>query len=149
MTADRFKRFSVQAGFGLVEVMVAMVVLAVGMLGIGAALTNTLKNNQSAMLHTQAALQASAALEAMRADKAGAVIGRYNLTEWTCAAPSDDNPQGAALASWMGSLKRNLGPDACGTITCTNLSCQVGVRWDDSGSMSGNEMQTYRVATRL
>lgn len=149
MTADAFRARRVQAGFGLVEAMVAMLVLAVGMLGIGAALTNTLKNNQSAALHTQASLQASSAMEIMRADKDGAVIGRYNLTEWTCNPPSDDNDQGAALAGWMGALKQNLGPDACGAITCTNLGCSVGVRWDDSGSMSGNDMQVFRLNSRL
>lgn len=142
-------RARVQAGFGLVEAMVAMLVLAIGLLGIGAALTNTLKNNQSAALYTQASLGASTAMELLRADKDGAVIGRYNLTEWTCNAPSDDNPQGAALAGWMNSLKQNLGPDACGTISCTNLECSVGIQWDDSGALAGNQTQEYRLTTRL
>lgn len=138
-----------QAGFGLVEVMVALLVLAVGMLGIGAALTTTLQNNQSAMLHNQAAFQAQAALDLLRANKAGAVIGRYDLSRWTCQAPSDDNPEGAALAAWMDGLKDNLGPGACGAIACTNLGCSVEVRWDDSGDLAGEVVQSYRLDTRL
>lgn len=149
MNVDSAPKYRVQAGFGLVEALVALLVLAVGMLGIGAALTNTLKNNQSAATHTQASLLASSAMEIMRADKNGAVIGRYNLTEWTCNPPSDDNAQGAALSGWMGSLKQNLGPDACGAITCSNLECSVGVRWDDSRSLSGEQLQEYRITSRL
>lgn len=138
-----------QTGFGLVEVMVAMLVLAIGMLGIGAALSNTLKNNQSAVFHTQASTQASTVMEALRGDKSGAVIGRYNLTEWTCNPPSDDNPQGEALARWMESLKGNLGPDACAAINCSNLECSVGVRWSDTGTLSNGQTQVLRLTSRL
>lgn len=138
-----------QGGFGLVEAMVAMLLLAVGLLGIGAALSNTLKNNQSAVLYTQASTQASTVMEVLRGDKSGAVIGRYNLTEWTCNPPSDDNPQGEALARWMGSLKGNLGPDACATISCSNLECSVGVRWNDTGTFSSGQAQELRLTSRL
>lgn len=137
------------AGFGLIEVMIAVLVLAVGMLGVGATLTATLRNNQSAMHRTQAAIQAQAAMDMMRADKPNAVIGRYNLTSWTCNAPADDNPQGAVLASWMGAIKRELGPDACGRINCSNLSCAVDVRWDDSRGQGGNAAQVYSISSRL
>lgn len=156
MTADSFRSSPLpcrlapsQRGFGLIEAMVAMLVLAAGLLGIGAALATTLKNNQSAALYTQASTQASTLMEILRGDKSGAVIGRYNLTEWTCNPPSDDNPQGEALANWMASLKGNLGPDACAAITCSNLECSVGVRWNDTGTFSSGAQQELRLTSRL
>lgn len=138
-----------QSGFGLIEVMIAVVILAIGLLGVGATLAVTLRNNQSSMHRTQASIQAHAAMDMMRADKANAVIGKYNLSSWTCDAPSDDNSQGAALASWMGALKSELGPDACGRIVCSNLLCSVDVKWDDSRGMEGEQEQTFSIASRL
>lgn len=138
-----------QTGIGLIEIMIAVLVLAIGMLGVGATLTTALRNNQSSMHRTQASIQAHAAMDMMRADKAHAVIGQYNLTQWTCNAPSSDNAPGAGLAAWIGTIKRELGPDACGRINCSNISCSVDVRWDDSRGMAGNREQTYGIVSRL
>lgn len=149
MFSNRGKPGISQSGFGLIEVMISVLILAIGLLGVGATLAVTLRNNQSSMHRTQASIQAYAAMDMMRADKSNAVIGKYNLTSWTCDAPSDDNAQGAALASWIGALKSELGPDACGKITCSNLLCSVEVRWDDSRGLDGKEEQTVGIASRL
>lgn len=74
-------RSSRAAGFTLVEVLIALVVLAVGMLGIGAMLLNGLQSSRTALQRTQAVALASDLGDRIRANRtAGAA---YALTAGT------------------------------------------------------------------
>jgi type IV pilus assembly protein PilV len=57
------------AGFTLVEVLIAMLVLAIGLLGLAALQINSLRNNQSAYNRTQATLLAYEMADRMRTNK--------------------------------------------------------------------------------
>ena len=147
--AEGFHRFRDQRGVGLIETLVAVLVLAIGVLGVGAMLMTSLRNNQSSMERTQAVIQTSAMMDVMRANKAEAIIGRYNLSSWTCNAPAADNPVGASQNAWLGAVKAELGPQSCGRILCSSLACEVHVRWNDSRGASGNDQQVYTLRSRL
>jgi type IV pilus assembly protein PilV len=58
-------------GFTLIEVLIAMVILAVGLLGLAALQASSLKNNQSAYYRSQATQLASDIADRMRANMAG------------------------------------------------------------------------------
>jgi type IV pilus assembly protein PilV len=60
-----------QAGFSIVEVMVAMVVLAVGMLGMASLYVTTLRSSGSAMSRLQAVNLASDLADRIRANRFG------------------------------------------------------------------------------
>lgn len=62
------------AGFTLIEVLVAMVVLALGLLGLAAVQTTSLRNNQSAYFRSQATQLAYDITDRMRTNK----LGNYN-----------------------------------------------------------------------
>lgn len=67
-----------QEGASLIEVLVSMTVLAVGILGIGAMQTSTLKSNQNSYMRTQAVFHANDIVERMRSNIQGVEAGNYN-----------------------------------------------------------------------
>lgn len=71
-------RLKAQRGASLIEVLVSMTVLAVGILGIGAMQTSTLKSNQNSYMRTQAIFHANDIVERMRSNAQGVQAGNYD-----------------------------------------------------------------------
>lgn len=65
-------------GFSLVEVLVALLVLSIGLLGLAALQTTGLKFNQQSYQRTQATLQAYDMLDRIRANPLGKTAGKYS-----------------------------------------------------------------------
>lgn len=139
-----------QSGVGLIEVMVAVVVLSFGMLGLAAMQALALRNSQSALERSQAVVHAYAMFDAMRANRAAALIGRYDIP-MTCAAPDAGDLIANDLRRWITAMRqdRALGRSACGRISCGSLACTVTVQWDDSRGAGGNAAHQVRTTTRL
>lgn len=137
-------------GFSLIEVLVAMLVLALGMLGIAAMQAVSLKNSQSSFERSQGVLETYSILDAMRANRPAAIIGQYDLADWTCDPPDATTLATTDLSQWINSLQANLNPSACGKIACNSAGCLIEVRWDDSRGKSGTgeNLQQYVVQTR-
>lgn len=68
-----------QAGLTLIEVLIAVVVLAIGLLGIAGLQSAALANNLISYQYTQASTIAQAMLERMRANRDGVLAGSYSL----------------------------------------------------------------------
>lgn len=66
------------AGFTLLEVLVALLVLSVGLLGLAALQTFSLKLNHQAYERTQATLLIDDIIDRMRANPEGVKLGAYN-----------------------------------------------------------------------
>jgi type IV pilus assembly protein PilV len=75
-------------GIGLIEILIAVLVLSIGFLAISALQVQSLANNNSAMMRTQASIAAYSMFDAMRADKGGALAGNYNTTVTVGACPT-------------------------------------------------------------
>lgn len=145
-------------GIGLIEVMVAVVLLAFGMLAIAALQATSLRNSQSALERTQAVVKSYTILDAMRANRDVAVIGGYDtgvitatdtVTSWTCAAPAAGDLAANNLHDWIESLHDTLGASSCAAIACGSLSCTVAVKWNDERGSDGNSAQELITSTRL
>jgi type IV pilus assembly protein PilV len=136
------------AGFSLIEVLIAVVILAFGLLGIASLQMATLRKSQSALQRSQATMQTYAILDAMRANREAARIGAYNLTTMTCATPEPSSLAARDLANWMGSLKQAFGESACGKVVCGSVECEISVRWNDERARGSSE-QTITTVTRL
>lgn len=131
-------------GVGLIEVMVSLVVLAVGLLGIAAMQSMALRGGQGSMESTQAVMATNSILEAIRANRAQA--NSYNMAK-TCTAPSAGGTiAGADKNAWITSLKTTIGT-AGDTTTCGQIAncdsnnattCRITVFWDDS--RAGNDV---------
>ena len=66
-------------GFTLLEVLVAMVVLSIGLLGLSGLQTSSLRNNHSAFLRSQATVTINAIIDRMRANRDSAAAGDYDI----------------------------------------------------------------------
>lgn len=141
-----------QRGFSMIEVMVAILVLAVGMLGIAALQAVSLRNSQSSFERTQAVMESYSILDAMRA-RGGGATGAYNAPDVLCEAP-EAGVSGAQddLRDWILSLKENINQSACGRVNCVGFECLVEVQWNDARGIAGDEdpddYQEYKVITR-
>lgn len=142
-----------QRGVGLIEVLVAVLILALGLLGMAGLQSKSLRANQSSYARSQAVMLSYYILDAMRADRASALLGNYNQTNVCSAAAitgtalSDNN-----LRDWVESLRAALGdrPTTCGSVVCDGTTgvCTVGVIWDDERA-GGLGSQTFETRSRL
>lgn len=135
-------------GASLLEVLIAVLVLAVGLLGVAALQAGALRNNQSSYERSEAVIQSYAVFDVLRANRAAAIGGGYNLNQWTCTAPTGTTRADNERRAWMQAMQTSLGTTACASITCNATSCVVGVRWDDSrGTGDRTAAQTYSIQT--
>lgn len=73
-------------GFTLIEVLVALLVLSIGLLGLAALQTTSLQLNTSSYQRTQATLLAYDIIDRMRANTTGFSNGNYHTPDATAAA---------------------------------------------------------------
>lgn len=137
-----------QAGFSLLEVLIALVILSVGLLGIAGLLSSTLKTNDGAYMRTVATAQAYNIIDRMRANTTA--IGSLDYVRTMPSAPATSgstactgggagcSPSQLAaydIAQWEYDLAQNL-PQGRGSITTTitpsATTYTVTVSWNDS-----------------
>lgn len=145
-----------QSGVGLIEVLVAVLVISVGFLGIAALQAMSLSTNNSAMARSMATIHSYSILDAMRADAASARAGAYNgtpvVTAGVCPAAAA-SLSSVQLNQWCTQLSADLGDTATtkGGITClANGRCTVTIQFDDSrGGAGGTSTQTITTVAML
>ena len=161
--AARRRRFSrsrgprsAARGVGLIEVLIAVLVMAIGLLGIAAMQATALRNSQSSLERSQAVIQSYGILDAMRANLDVARAGTYNTADFVCDPPAAAGSLVAAdQARWLASIEESMGEDACGRIQCDVIAgsqsrnCTITVRWDDTRGTEGAEEQQIQTVTRL
>ena len=138
-------------GVGLIEVLVAVLVLAIGLLGVAAMQATALRNSQSSLERSQGVMHVYTILDAMRANPDAARAGIYNIG-MTCAVPAAGNLVANDRRAWIATLQQNLGVTACGQIACAGALCTVTVRWDDSrgtASVVDPTQHTFSTTARI
>ncbi len=135
-------------GVSLIEVLVAVVVLSIGLLGVAAMQSVALRGGQSSLETSQAVMQTNAILDAMRANRANAL--NYNTGGMICAVGAAGTLAQNDLRNWIEDLKLNITGDDDDTTTCGQVAgcpdaCVITVQWDDS--RAGGE-QTRTIVTR-
>jgi type IV pilus assembly protein PilV len=152
------RRSAGQVGFTLLEVLVALVVLSIGLLGIGKLVIFSARGNDSAYMRTQATALAYTILDSMRANRDTAIAhgydvatGSYSLTA-NCVTGSCSTSQLVQydISQW----KTNLGfylPSGDGSIVTNTVTGADGnprttavitVTWND-----GVAQQTFAGTT--
>lgn len=142
-------------GFTLVEVMVAVVVLAIGLLGMATLMMNSLQSSESAYSRSQASLLAYDIIDRMRANKVLDPSNPYQSFRVTHASLSNDyalanpgacpaanagnaNGSGATkatadLSQWCAQLRTNMPNLLAGTSISRNGSIYtVDIRWQEA-----------------
>ncbi|AZO84633.1 type IV pilus modification protein PilV [Stutzerimonas stutzeri] len=115
-----------QGGMTLVEVLVALVILGVGLLGAAAFQLNALKYTDSARMTSQASFIAYDMLDRIRANAAA---------DYTIAPPASGNPDVARdqdLFDFNANIVSSLGATATGRVTVNQQLYTITINWDDS-----------------
>lgn len=149
-----------QGGFSLLEVLIAVVILSIGLLGLAGLQTTSLQSNFSAAQVSQATFLASDLMDRMRANSEAAENGDYNINFGTMDVPgttvaADD------MNGWLDQMQAALpgvtsgGCDggACGAEITVNDSrrAEITIRWVDERFPEDDErhVSSFRTVSRL
>lgn len=138
-----------ESGISLIEVLVAVLILAFGLLGLASLQMVTLKNNQSSFDRSRAIMAVYSIADVMRADMGSK--GELNTSSGFVTAQQ---------TNWTTLLQQHLGDDADGQIQCvpstitplghlpiTKHICTVTITWDDSLGLMGEN--AYSLVTQV
>ncbi len=104
-----------EQGFTLIEVMIAVLILSVGLLGLAGLQVAALQNNQNAFMRSQATALAYDLADRMRANVLGTISGNYNPANagvnGNCGTTTGCSPQAMAendLNQWNANIGQYL-----------------------------------------
>ena len=146
-------------GFTLLEVLIAIVVLSIGLLGLAGLQAAGLRNNTSAYMRTIATQQVHDMADRMRANLIGVTGGNYDSI--TTAIPANPGciATGCTAAQMAvydafewNTMNQNLLPLGTGTVTRIGSPpgidrFTISVRWDDDRTGVANT--TFSMAIEL
>lgn len=133
-----------QEGFSMIEVLIALLVLAVGLLGFALLQTMNLRFTQSAQQRTQATNLAYDLLDQMRANRSqaawfsgssGAAFepGDIDLTTTTCQTrPLGPVSVAQSIVRWQCQVVRVMGETASARVEFNNNNVLVAIAWGDN-----------------
>lgn len=143
----RMAHWQAQRGAGLIEVLVAVLLLSIAFLGIAALQASSLSTNNSAMARSMATLASYSILDAMRADRDAAAGGGYNTAAPMKASACPDagsTLKSVQLHDWCTQLGNTLGvaDTTTGNIHCAGSAgeCQITIQFDDSRAGKGGDV---------
>jgi|SRR5690554_4420734 len=143
------------AGFSMIEVLVALVVLAIGLLGFALLQTMNLRFTQSANYRTQATNLAYDLLDQMRANRFQAAwyadLASFDdtITDIECTRPTGAVTIQASSERWKCQVARALGPSARADVTYDLGEVTVEISWGDHRWEEGTADTEFSLTTRL
>jgi type IV pilus assembly protein PilV len=141
----RMRQWSKQAqdGMTLIEVLVALLILGVGLLGAAAFQLNALKYTDSARMSSQASFIAYDMMDRIRANSAA---------DYTVTPPTAGNLNVARdqdLYDFTSNIVNFGGPTATGNIALNQRVYTITITWDDSrAANSANARRSFVLSSR-
>lgn len=138
-----FARPAANRGFSMIEALIALLILAVGLLGFALLQTMNLRFTQSAQQRTQATNLAYDLLDQMRANRSQAAwyagvsgadfkAGDVDLSEEECQTrPLGTVTLAQSIVRWQCQVVRALGETASATVAFNNSNVIVTIAWGD------------------
>jgi type IV pilus assembly protein PilV len=117
-------------GVGLIEVLVSVLILGVGLLGIAAMQSLALRGGQGSLESSQAVMQATSIIEAMRANRANVASYVYDGLGACGTLPAGGTLAQNDIRSWVSSLKATIGSGVDDATTCGRIRALGGDRYD-------------------
>jgi type IV pilus assembly protein PilV len=151
--AMSLKQMKRQRGVSLLEVLIAVLVLSVGLLGVAGLQTANIRNTQSAHQRTMAVLLASSMGERIRANAVAAANGSFSLPLQCNTLTPGASIQSIEQANWIQEIQMAFGGSgtSCGGVTYDQgtRTYTVTVRWDDSRALGGIAAMTITHVARI
>jgi len=131
-----------QLGFTLLEVLIALLILSIGLLGLAALQTTGLRSNQMASMRTLATQLTYDITDRMRSNPTGvnASPGQYIIARTDSPATTPATTAETDLAEWRNNVTTRL-PNGMSEITlcpsiempdCTEVTHVITVYWNES-----------------
>lgn len=152
MPVERTKKMNrTISGFSMIEILVAVLVLSIGLLGTAALMATSLRNAQSANFRTQATNLAYEIIDAMRANMANVGYygtGTYSVPATACVAAAEpantygtfaNKTHAADMARWARDLCYTL-PNGRGRVTLVPTSTPIS---------TGGSFRTYQATVDI
>lgn len=140
MASKRQRNNLVQAGFSLIEALIALVILSVGLLGIAAIQTQALLQSREAYLTSQATSLVQDMADRVRANPSG----NYNHGA-NSSIPSGSTLAATDLRGWLQDLQTTL-PGGEALIEVDNDRLEITVTWQVPAD---DEDRSITIATEL
>lgn len=150
-----------QTGFALIEVLIAVLVLAIGLLGLAGLHAAGFRDNHGAFIRTQATYAVNDLADRMRANRFSAIAGNYevaaaptaptfdciaNFTGTTTAGLCNSAEMATAdLVAWYAFLG-NAMPGGNATIVCNPVGCGLNAIHTITVTWAGNQSVDKNVA---
>jgi type IV pilus assembly protein PilV len=134
-----------QRGLSMIEVLVAIVIISLGLLGMAGLQASGLRTSQSAFYRAQAAQFTNDMAERMRANLGDA--RNYTLALGS-TPPGGTTVRDRDRADWLARLASLPSGDGSIAIDLANNTVTITVQWDDSRA-GGATNATYTLVTRL
>lgn len=143
-----------QQGLSMIEVLVAMLIFAIGLLGVAGMQSLALKSSDNSNIRSLVNIHAYEIVERMRANMPAVQSGQYNTISGASTVTSclpACTP--AALAAWDASewhanLKADV-PSSSGAVSYANGMAVVTINWTERTLGNDVEAQTYSLQARI
>jgi len=144
------------AGYTLLEVMVALVIFSIGLLGLAGLQSQSLRYNHSAYLQTQASYLAYDILDRMRANRQTALDGGYNATDTNMGSDKSCNTTSTSCSTgdmalhdiyeWK-TLLGDMLPEGTGAVDQNGDVFTISIEWEDPGTP--DDKNQYQLRSRI
>lgn len=125
--------FRKETGATLIEVLIAMIVLAIGLLGLAGLQATSIQSNHSAYYRSQATLLSGDLADRMRANRTAALTNAYVIDFPTSSTSNSVTGNSAEkdIAEWLNQLAQTL-PEGTGKVEKDGTLVTISIRWNDT-----------------
>lgn len=124
-----------QRGVSLLEVLISVLVLSIGLLGVAALQTSSMRNTNSALEKSMAVILTDTLSELLRANPEAARLGNYAFSNCTGSAS-------LGTQAWVLDVKQATRADACPVVSWDGTRYTVTILWGDERLNASNNIVT-------
>lgn len=144
-----------QRGITMIEVLIALLIFAIGLLGVAGMQSLALKSTNNSNIRTLVNIHAYEIAERMRANMPGVESGSYNsissITGAAQCSPGCTPQQLAALDGdqWLANLQAEVPSVTSASVAYADGVATINIDWTERGYADDTEEQSYTLRARI